>query len=276
MADTTSTFLKRVISGVLAAALILSVGHFVGRPGYLLACAAVMVLSLREFSRMVFPSESSLKTLGIWYWLVCLSTFVLIFIYPNTGEFTFTLANVIFLVGGLWVARNSVKNEVLWPALGAGLVGLLYCTLFPAFAVQIVRLDDGDNWFLTLLLVVFFGDIFAYFFGRWFGRRKLMPQISPNKTWAGAAGGLLGSTIAGTIHVSSFSTIAPWKIIAFCLVCGVVAQSGDLLLSLIKRVSNVKDTGTIMPGHGGILDRLDGILIACPVVYAFAQYATQI
>ena len=104
-----------------------------------------------------------------------------------------------------------------------------------------------------------------------------MPMISPNKTWAGSFGGMFGSALAGTVHVfSTFQDVAVWKTVLFCLVCGFVAQTGDLMMSLVKRVAQVKDTGTIMPGHGGVLDRLDGVFIACPLVYAFALYVRPI
>jgi phosphatidate cytidylyltransferase len=124
-----------------------------------------------------------------------------------------------------------------------------------------------------LLIVVFFGDTFAYFTGRWFGKRKLYVELSPNKTWEGALGGLFGSAFGGSVFGASVFQDVPWyKFALFCIACGAVAQSGDLLMSLVKRVSHVKDSGSIMPGHGGILDRLDGIFIACPLVYAFALY----
>jgi phosphatidate cytidylyltransferase len=133
--------------------------------------------------------------------------------------------------------------------------------------------DEGVNWFFFMLIVVFFGDTFAYFGGRWFGRRKLYSNISPNKTWEGALGGLFGSCFGGVIFGATIFQQVPWyKFAVFCLVCGAVGQSGDLLMSLVKRVAHVKDSGSIMPGHGGILDRLDGIFIACPLVYAFALY----
>ena len=102
----------------------------------------------------------------------------------------------------------------------------------------------------------------------------MMPQISPNKTWEGALCGLLGSAVAGVAHNAIvFKDIELWETFVFCMACGLTAQSGDLLMSLVKRVAQVKDSGGIMPGHGGILDRLDGVFIACPLVYAFALYA---
>lgn len=275
MADNRSTFAKRVISGVLAALVLLALGHYGGTQGLLLACTIATVLGVREFSRMVFRRWEIPQAMIHMYWAICLICYALMFLYPERAWMTFTLSNVAFMAGSLWVTRGKVSNESLWAALAIGTFGLIYCVLFPSFAVATVRLEDGGKWFLLLLLVVFFGDIFAYFGGRWFGKHKFMPMISPNKTWEGSMAGLLGSVLAGTVHVGGFADTQLWKIALFCLVCGAVAQSGDLLISLLKRVAQVKDTGTIMPGHGGILDRLDGIFIACPLVYAFALYVTQ-
>src|SRR5262249_26524334 len=152
------------------------------------------------------------------------------------------------------------ENEALLEAIALGGFGLLYCVFFPYFCVATVGLDMGAQWFLFLLLIVFCGDSFAYFGGRWFGKNKLMPSVSANKTWEGSIAGLIGSCIAGVVHASAtFQEVPTIKVLIFCLACGICAQSGDLIMSLVKRVVHVKDSGHIMPGHGGALDRLDGI-----------------
>ncbi|HMN69066.1 MAG TPA: phosphatidate cytidylyltransferase [Bdellovibrionales bacterium] len=275
MADTSSTFFKRVASGLLAAAILLSLIYFQGRNGVLTACVIATVLGIREFSRMVFTQWNMPALLPPFYALICLCHFALIFMYPAHADALFAGACITFLVSAIWITRGKVSNENLWAAIAIGTFGLVYTVLFPSYAVAAARLEDGEKWVLLLLLVVFFGDIFAYFGGRWFGKHKFMPMISPNKTWEGSLAGLFGSVAAGTVHVTGFSDVAVWKTMLFCLVCGAVAQSGDLLISLLKRVAKVKDTGTIMPGHGGVLDRLDGVFISCPLVYAFALYVTQ-
>lgn len=273
MADNKHAFLKRVISGFTAGFLLLGAGVYGGERGLLLFCSIAVVLGIREYARMAFRHWQMPASVSVSYWIIGLLAYVAMFMRPEYSVVAFAVANVLFLTSAMWLSRDKVSNENLLAALALGVFGLLYCVLFPYFAARTVQLDQGDQWFLFLLLVVFFGDTFAYFCGRWFGKQKFYPAISPNKTWQGSIGGMIGSALAGTIHVATtFQEVPLWKTVVFCLICGAAAQSGDLLMSLVKRVAQVKDSGTLMPGHGGVLDRLDGIFIACPLVYAFALY----
>lgn len=275
MADNRSTFIQRVISAALAIVIIFSLGFFGGKTGLYIACTIAIVLSIREFSRMAFRPGVIPFSVPVLFWTVSILFYGAMVNYYELGLLWIALASAFFLSGALWLCRSRVNNENLLPSLTLGTFGMIYCVLFPNYAVQIVKLDDGDQWFLFLLLVVFFGDTGAYFAGRFLGRIKLMPQVSPNKTWEGAVGGMLASALAGTVHVMIKLPYVNWyDCVLFCVVCGFVAQAGDLLMSLVKRVAHVKDTGGIMPGHGGVLDRLDGLFIACPLVYAFALYVT--
>jgi phosphatidate cytidylyltransferase len=146
-------------------------------------------------------------------------------------------------------------------------LGIVYMGLSPAFILRILDLPQGLNWFIYLLGVVFSGDTFAYIFGILFGKNKIMPFVSPKKTWQGSLGGILGSLLAGFI---CWKTLLPEINLSATLILaaisGFVGQFGDFFESLLKRVADVKDSGRIMPGHGGVLDRIDGILFAGPVV----------
>lgn len=233
-----------------------------------------IVLGIREYSRMAFLHWHMPHSINRLFWLVAIIFYAGTVEHFEYGVILFGLANAMFFVGCLWLTRSRVDNENLFPAMAVGSFGLIYCVLFPNFGVQLIKLEHGVQWFLFLMIVVFFGDTFAYFGGRFFGRHKMMPQISPNKTWEGALFGLFGSAVGGVIHNAlAFPSVELWETFVFCMACGLTAQSGDLLMSLVKRVAQVKDSGGIMPGHGGILDRLDGVFIACPLVYAFALYA---
>lgn len=277
MADSRGTFIKRVFSALLGAAVVFAVGFFGGTRGLELVCTVAIALANREFARMAFPHWRMPSIIAWFYWLIAAALYTFFFMREDFTLLAFALGNVLFLTGALWLARGRVDNEGLLPGLTSGCFGLLYCVLLPHYALKVARLDEGAQWFFILLSVVFFGDTFAYFGGRWLGRRKLMPEVSPNKTWAGALAGLGGSALAGsTLIVSRFPEVPVTETLLFCVTCGAVAQSGDLLISLVKRVAHVKDSGHLMPGHGGILDRLDGIFIACPLVYAFALYCRPI
>ncbi len=126
----------------------------------------------------------------------------------------------------------------------------------------------GRSWLLFSMLVVFACDTGAYAVGRLVGRHRMAPRVSPNKTWEGAAGGFAASVGAALLVGVVFELAAPvWQQALIGAVASVAAQVGDLAESVLKRAANVKDSGSIMPGHGGILDRLDSILFALPAVY---------
>lgn len=275
MADSRTTFIKRVISALLAGFALLGMAYYFERIGLYVACTIAIVLGIREYSRMAFLHWKMPSHTNYLYWAVSVLFYGLMIKYDQQGLLWFALCNALFFVGVLWATRGAVSNDDLLPAIAMGTFGMLYCVLFPFFAVRLVALDEGPQWFLFLLLVVFFGDTFAYFGGRFLGRHKLMPLISPNKTLEGCVAGLIGSALAGTVHLRVVGMdVKLLDTLVFCLSCGFAAQSGDLLISLVKRVAQVKDSGHIMPGHGGILDRLDGVFIACPLVYAFAVYVS--
>ncbi len=143
---------------------------------------------------------------------------------------------------------------------------MVYLGLMPAMACRLIDLNHGPLWFIALLAFVFAGDSCAYFLGMFMGKNLLMPEISPKKTIEGALGGLLGSMLAAVVIVAVQSDLPFWPVVGLALVSGAVGQMGDLYESLLKRVANQKDSGTLMPGHGGVLDRIDGVLFASPIV----------
>jgi phosphatidate cytidylyltransferase len=147
----------------------------------------------------------------------------------------------------------------------AGLAGLL--SLVPAWLALVrLRLDarHGAEWVLFALVLVWMADIGAYFCGRRFGRRRLAPAVSPGKTWEGAVGGLAASGIVAVAGGAWFGL--PPEFLVLCL--GAVAFSivGDLTESLLKRFAGMKDSGTLFPGHGGVMDRIDSVTGAAPVL----------
>ena len=171
-----------------------------------------------------------------------------------------------------------------WPVAAAYLVGgPLYLGFLLAHVLLLVQVGDaggsyelGRNWLLFALLVTFATDTGAYFTGRAIGRHPMTPSISPNKTWEGAVGGFVGAVGAAVLldqfvnlglAPTSWFTAWNWQPPLIGATVGIVAQAGDLLESKLKRLSQVKDAGSLMPGHGGLLDRLDSLLITIPAVY---------
>jgi phosphatidate cytidylyltransferase len=174
-------------------------------------------------------------------------------------------------------ARNADTLEDIRDTIGISALGLLYVGVLPAFVMGVIQSEHGDTWFFTLLAIVFFGDTFAYFIGRATGKTKIWPLISPNKTWEGAIGGLFGSVLGAILMKFLFLYEVPaLAMVLLAVFAGAAAQIGDFFESLLKRVANKKDSGSLMPGHGGILDRIDGVLFAAPFVYVASRVFLKI
>ncbi len=150
-------------------------------------------------------------------------------------------------------------------------IGLLFAALIH-LATHSAGADSGRA-LLLLGAMVFLGDTGAFFFGKYFGRRKLYPLVSPSKTWMGALGGVLGSLLGATAFKLVLAAGLTWgDVLALALPCAVLGQVGDLTESLFKRSYGVKDSGGLLPGHGGVLDRMDGILFAAPYMLFYAFF----
>jgi len=181
------------------------------------------------------------------------------------------LTLMVIVMAAEWVGLCRSRNSA-YPFKRAGLllVGLFY--IGPAFFCLILLRQGsaGLRNILYLAIVVWAGDIGAYLVGRLVGGPRLAPRISPGKTWSGAIGGtlaaILGGAAAGFEH--------PLRAAALALALSVIAQAGDLLESALKRYFGAKDSGWIIPGHGGLLDRLDGVLTAAPAAFLWSILVT--
>jgi phosphatidate cytidylyltransferase len=156
---------------------------------------------------------------------------------------------------------------------GVMIFGQLYLALLLTPLALLKRLPDGSDWILLTLMLTFFGDTGAYAAGRMFGRHKLYPAISPGKTVEGAVGGLLFSFSAAVLAKVWYMPQLRWIDAALVTIPGgALAQCGDLVESMFKRGYGVKDSGKLIPGHGGLLDRIDALLFSTPYVYLYAVY----
>lgn len=155
-------------------------------------------------------------------------------------------------------------------------------TLFPIVFVALtmgyvivlrgVADPEGSDLVLLLFICVIFGDTAAYYVGTLLGRRRLAPTISPNKTWAGAGGALVGSVIGAAVaHVWFYQSLPLRHVVPIGLILGAAGLFGDLSESLIKRACGVKDSSSLLPGHGGCLDRTDNLLFSAPILYYYYQ-----
>jgi phosphatidate cytidylyltransferase len=265
--STWKNFLIRTASALVAIAIIYLLYAYLNITGLKIGVAAAVVLGNIELMAMLFKGESS-SLLKASFVLCSLITFSISSFYLDVGIIVFTLAILLMWILGLVVLNKHSSLEQISIFQAKASLGIVYMGLVPAFIFRLLDGPLGLSWFIFLLSVVFSGDTLAYVFGVLFGKHKVMPTVSPKKTWQGAIGGLVGSVLAGficwTYLVHDFS---PSFILGLSAVAGFFGQFGDFFESLLKRVSGVKDSGKIMPGHGGILDRIDGILFAGPVVF---------
>jgi phosphatidate cytidylyltransferase len=184
-----------------------------------------------------------------------------------------TLVLFIVLVPALavWLTPDSMDylSGVSTTLFGVVYVGLTLSCLFPLRYSSVgLRFAEGRHVLLFLLAIICVGDIFAYFVGRTLGRRLIFPRISPRKTFEGSLGGLIASVVVGWVYARLFWRVAHWTAVIPSAACIAVAgQVGDLVESALKRSAHLKDSGDILPGHGGLLDRVDSLLVGAPVLW---------
>jgi phosphatidate cytidylyltransferase len=219
------------------------------------------VAALREYFAMAFPQSWQDQCMGIAF-----GTAISCAVFLNEGLDAATWLSAVLLIGFaayLFTAGKPVErlNRLLFTLLGGFYIGYL----FPQW-VLLFRQPHGRAWVFWVLLVVMVGDTVAYFAGRTFGTRKLAPEISPGKTVEGAYGYVAGAIVAGLIGATFLFEQILWpEIFALSLATSILGQIGDLFESWIKRAFAVKDSGNLLPGHGGLLDRLDSLIF--PAVF---------
>lgn len=141
-----------------------------------------------------------------------------------------------------------------------------------AVSILMIAPEDGTFLLIATFLTIACGDILAYFIGTRFGRHKLAPSISPGKSWEGFAGGVVGSLAGGALFAGLLFDLSLPEGLGIGAIVALLAPVGDLVESLAKRELGIKDSGRLLPGHGGFLDRLDAIIFCCPVVYLFMRF----
>jgi phosphatidate cytidylyltransferase len=241
-------------------------------PHWLITTLVVVVttLGLLELARLLLPEATVrlrllLASGGI---LLPLATYWL-------GPTGLTGAAVAFLFVSILplLFRPTMDREIL-RSLGAMAFAQIYVPFTLSHLLLFLRLPNGRRWIFLVLAVIFAGDTAAFYSGRLWGRHRLAPVLSPKKTVEGAVGGLVAS-LAMTVLAGKLLNPTPLKLVSLLLLglgLALVGQLGDLMESMIKRASRVKDAGALLPGHGGMLDRLDSLLFAFPFTYYVAFF----
>jgi len=293
--------IKRIATAVVLIPIVLLL--VLKAPLYLLSivAAAVALLAIAEFLKLVTHYSVEPMT---WCTYIFVVLFFIFVTFASSGRtplvettamlygivVTAALASFVFMTEAM--RRTNLKTA--YPAAAASTFAFGYIAIPMALLVALRQQPAGAIWTIFTLLAVWSGDIFAYFVGKAMGRHHMSPEISPKKTWEGAIASIVASIIIGTLWIHSAPGISStllriglidrrdgmfgleqpqlWPIILLSAVVNIAAQLGDLVESLIKRGAGVKDSGAILPGHGGMLDRIDAMLFAVPVVWAYGAW----
>lgn len=264
---------KRVISAVLGLFLLLGIYFGLGHIGVVLIALVISVASYFEFLSFS-GSEASAKWLSLAAGAALAAWLGLEL--PGGIEATY-LAALALVLHGLVRVHNGTPEGVAQESAGivARVFGLLYLIVFPSFVSKVHGLPHGPALLFLMIGVVWLGDIGAYYGGKNFGKHKLSPLISPGKTWQGAIAGLLSCALWAVLWGGyALPHISAWKWVLICMLSSVVAQAGDLMESLLKRAYAVKDSGSLIPGHGGVFDRFDSLILMAPFFYLLLRLGT--
>lgn len=254
---------KRILTAAVLVAVLLAVLLLLPPAATVILVTAVVLLGAWEWSGFLRLPGSALRFAYVLLIGLLMGAAWSISVSPGGRNLVMQLALLWWCVALLWVAL-APRRVTAWSAALAGVLALV-----PAWLALLrlrVGLADGAQWVLFAFLLVWVADIGAYFCGRHFGRVHLAPQVSPAKTWEGVLGGMLLSGLCALAGAAWFHLPA----LPFLLLClGAVAFSvvGDLTESLLKRFAGVKDSGTLFPGHGGVMDRIDSLTAAAPVLF---------
>ena len=288
--------IQRILTALVLIPLVLLL--ILRGPGWVLAIVAgiVALLAIREFLDLtrhygVEPfSAGTYLFVGIFFVVATLlamdsrtrtwrQTPLIILLFAAIFA---AMAPFVFLSAGL--RRDSLRS--VYPAVSASVFALAYIALPMAMLASFCEAKGGRFYLIYLMFVVWSGDIFAYLVGKNLGRHKMAARVSPKKSWEGAAASVVASIVFGTLiyHFAgligrcvsgddsapwALSELTLWRVVLLSVVVNIAAQLGDLVESAIKRGADVKDSGSILPGHGGMLDRIDALLFAAPVLWIF-------
>lgn len=271
--------MKRVVTGIVTAALATALVLYLPPLFFVAVLTLVVLLAAAEYTALVQRIAVAPRfrpALWLALALVAFASAVHNQLVPMPGltgtDLGFAAATIVFLLAtavGLSSRRDVRERLVAWSLFALGAVWL---ALFLVAAIRIRQLHPV--LLLWVLAVAAMGDIGAYYGGRAFGRRPLAPTISPKKTVAGSVSGLAASLAVGValflLWLGPDDLTVGVPLVA--LACGAAGQAGDIVASLFKRVAKVKDASRLLPGHGGLLDRLDSVMLATPLLYVLADF----
>ncbi|WP_028580621.1 phosphatidate cytidylyltransferase [Desulfogranum japonicum] len=238
-----------------------------------LVITVVAALALRELFAILLPELKGVA-FGITFLATLLPCIGAFFgsLHALIGAFVMGLLCIV-LISFRWYTPFTAWFGQVYTYLGSSVFALTYISLLLGHLILTARLTDGSGWLIVLLALTAGSDTGAYYAGKNFGKSKLCPIISPKKTVEGLLGGVItGSLAAAVAVIVLFDTRTALFFLPACIVLILIGVCGDLTESIIKRSFQIKDSGTILGGHGGILDRIDSLLLSGPILYYLLQY----
>lgn len=259
---------RRILSGIILGIFVVSLIYWHQISCFALICITAVLLSFEyyQLAEKIGTSEE-LKFIGSGVtFLFCLSAWI------GIANMYFMLFLVVLLAILIQIIRQDSTTAIL--SIATTVFGTIYIGwVFGMHLIRLRQLSQGVYWMFFLLAVIWLGDTGAYTFGKLFGKHKLIPSISPGKTIEGSIGGLLFGMLGGLVVKLLWLDILGWThFVILTVTLGIVGQIGDLCESLLKRNAGVKDSGNLIPGHGGIFDRCDSLVLATPVLYYYIVY----
>jgi phosphatidate cytidylyltransferase len=266
-----SNLAVRLLTAGIAVPLLLLIMFRAPPYAFGLVTVVASLLGAREVLRMTHPGDEVAQWIGIVQCVLVTATIALLgddqrlVVAMLVGVPLFGMLMPLVRLGDIATAGIRIMAGAAVPIYVGASLGLLG-RLRAASA-------DGAGWVLLVLMLGWFGDTGGYFFGRFLGKTKLYEAVSPKKTRAGLVGAIVGA-LAGAVLASQWylPRLGVAHAVALGLVSGLVGQAGDLTESLLKRSTGVKDSGSLLPGHGGILDRIDAVLVLGPMVYLYTLF----
>jgi phosphatidate cytidylyltransferase len=266
--------LKRWITSLLALPFVIWL-IMKGGPVFAIFIACISILGLREYFRIIFNTTGQKIFSPVSAPAFVAGPLIIAASYANSFKGIAVICSVdLFIVALLAAIRFRPTDQTLTPdAISKQIQGIIYIPVMLAFIIFIRNSHDGAMWVFLMLLIVFAGDTGAFYVGSYFGKRKLCPFLSPGKTIEGAIGGLVACILSGAGFKFFFFPQLLWtgSLLLFVSV-GIAGPTGDIFESMLKRAGKIKDSGKILPGHGGVLDRIDALLFAAPVTYFFKEF----
>lgn len=262
---------KRVITGISLTILILLILYLLPASAFLLLVfIGLLILSYEFYKLLLITTEISYPTIVVFV----IVTFLLLYLGLKKEDIEIVLLYLlfIFLTPIIYSVLRPLNGEAV-PGIYKLFTALIFLPL-GATSISLIREESsGSDLIVLLFTIIFFGDSFAYFTGKLLGKHKLAPEISPKKTWEGSIGGIIGNILA--VILAKFWYL-PELIVSTTIILsigiGIIGQIGDLFESIIKRGAGAKDSGNILPGHGGLWDRIDALIVSAPIFFIAFRY----